>query len=802
MRNYIGLFIISLATIMYELLLTRIFSITMYYHFAFMVISIAMLGMTVGAIIVYLAPRFFEQNIIMTLAVASLFFGLSISAGFYCYCQLPNLLHAFDLNDFNRTWVYLLLTYVFTGIPFILSGIVICVALTKLLKPIAKLYAADLLGAALGCLLLILLLNWIDGASSVLFVGGLACLGGFFFVPEKKLAFINKIALMMGCALILIATVNGVFASYNAPLIRITQTPPTSHIPINEYIYEKWNSFSRILVHGNPSIPRRPMAWGLSAKWPQEKKVSELTVTIDSAADTPMTKFQGDLREIEHLQYDIVNAVHLIRSNANVLVIGVGGGRDILSALFYHQKHILGVEINNRILDALTKRFGDYTGHLDRYPQVQLVNDEARSYIARSPQHFDIIQISLIDTFAATASGAFVFTENALYTQEAWKTFIEHLNVGGILSVSRWYYNTNLPGEIYRSLALAATTLRHLGVTDPRKNIVIIASKDGGYGGRIPWNVGTLLISKQPLSEQDLKTIDTFAHDKGFQIVLSPTTAMDSNLVNIVSSNNLDELAKKFPINILPTSDDKPFFFHTLKFYDLFNPGIEKAREYYAVITLWCLLAIVITLSTCFILLPLCFKAGVKPMMDGFPLLLYFCGIGLGFMFIEISQMQRLILFLGYPVYSLSVVLFTLLLGGGIGSYSVSYRSTSRWLNRPSYRLIGMLIALIIFGWLTPDLIADYRGYPTFVRIGLSMMILMPLGFFMGMAFPIGMNLGNASFEKLLLPWFWGINGAASVCASILALVVSLTFGISMTFWVGFACYLVAFLAFLRALAY
>jgi len=599
--------------------------------------------------------------------------------------------------------------------------------------------------------------------------------------------------------LILFASLNSFLVYKNQDLIKINGML-MDPVPDNERLYERWNSFSRILVFGDKTVLHRPIAWGLSAKWPQAKKVSELIVGIDSVAHTPLTQFNGDLHTVDHLQYDVVNTVHLIRPNSSVLIVGVGGGRDVLSSLYYHQKHILGIEVNDRILETLTGPFGDYTGHLDRYPQVQLVNDEARSFIARSQKKFDIIQVSLIDTFAATASGGFVFTENSLYTLESWKIFMEHLTSRGIFSVSRWYGKKRL-GEIYRCLTLATTTLRNLGVEDPRRNIVIIASQDGGYGGRTNWNVGNLLVSKQPFSEEDLNILDAYAKEKGFQIVLSPRTVSTPSLASIVSTNNLNKLADNFPINILPPSDDSPFFFHMLKLKNFFNPKLEQVetdREYWAVLTLWFLFIVVLISSFCFILFPVLFSPDRRLTVGTLPLLIYFCSIGLGFMFIEISQMQRLIVFLGHPIYGLSVVLFTLLLGSAAGSYSVSILSSHPWLNKPVLRLGGLLIALILFGCLTSFVIVHFRNCSTFARISLSTIVLIPLGFFLGMAFPIGMNLGQIS-SKLFTPWLWGVNGAASVCASILALILSLNWGISATFWAGFAFYVVAFFCYLLA---
>src|SRR6185295_11229342 len=180
----------------------------------------------------------------------------------------------------------------------------------------------------------------------------------------------------------------------------------------------------------------------------------------------------GDPEAVSHLKYDVTNVAHYLRPNSRVVVVGTGGGRDVLSALLFNQRQVTGVEINESIIDLVNRRFGDFTGHLDRDPRVQFVNDEARSYIARSPDRYDLIQISLIDTWAATAAGAFVLSENSLYTLEAWQTFLNHLEPNGVLTFSRWYFP--LPGQVYRLTSIATAALMDLGIKQPRDHIIVV----------------------------------------------------------------------------------------------------------------------------------------------------------------------------------------------------------------------------------------------------------------------------------------------------------------------------------------
>ncbi len=797
-----------MATLMYEILLTRIFSVTMWYHFAFMAISIAMFGMTVGAIVVYLFPNFFsERNVLKQLTLSSLAFALTIIGSFIFHLFVPFIPAGVQ---WEQGLMHVAATFVVISIPFVFSGIAVCLALTKFTQNVSKLYAFDLCGAATGCVLLGALLNFVDGPSAVFFIAGFAAIGAFLFGmpksgPAEPASAADETKTRRGlaiaslvCAICLIgfAGTNAYLASEQKPILRLKWVHGyIEPIPL----FEKWNSFSRVRVAGDPNEIHRPYAWGLSEKWPEDRKVSELELMIDAGANTWLTKFDGDQSKVEHLKCDLTNMVHYIRPNARMLIVGTGGGRDVLSAIIFKQKYIEGVEINNNIIFAVNKAFGDYTGHLDRYPNVKFANDEARSYIARSKDKFDIIQISLIDTFAATAAGAFVLTEHSLYTVEAWRSFLNHLEPNGVLTISRWYFK-NRPVEMYRLVGLATAALKDQGVENPRKNMVIVAAMKGAQGGRGMDGIGTMLVSKQPFSEHDLKALGEFTKKNGFEVVLSPTESIDENFAKIAEAKDLTPLLASFPVNISPPNDDSPYFFHMLRFKDMFNAALWQngvmSHNPMAVSVLGWLTITVIFLTSLCIIVPLLWRIKTAPLKGAAPLLLYFGMIGLGFMFVEISQMQRLIVFLGHPVYGLSVVLFTLLLASGLGSFTTHRLSKTEKmtsLNSPIARFGALLIVPIIFGSITPMLIANFSGAETPIRIAIAVALLFPLGLYMGMAFPIGMMMAGGS-QKALAPWLWGINGATSVCASVLAVAIALNFGITVTFWCGAACYLLAFL--------
>jgi len=794
--TYAGLFLVALSTLMYEILLTRIFSVTVWYHLAFFAISVAMFGMTVGAIIVYLCPHFFmEERAPAQLALASLLFALAVVASFMTHLSIPLSMSISLLTVYSFA-----LTYVVIAVPFIFSGIAVCLALTRFPKQVSQLYAADLAGAALGCVLLIYTLKLTDGPTAVIAVALLGSIGAILFAASARAGKLTAAALIASLLLLTFVVGNTALVRRQSPLLRLMWVKGAYEPPP---LYEKWNSFSRIQVGGNPTQPLSPLAVSFSLGYPLTEKLPQLYLSIDACAGTVLTKFQGNLKDVEYLKYDLVNFVHYLRPDSRVLVVGVGGGRDVLSALEFGQKSVVGVEINEEILKTVNGRFGDFTGHLDRDPRVTFVNDEARSYIARQTEKFDIIQTSFIDTWAATAAGAFVLAESPLYTVEAWKIFLDHLTPNGVVTFSRWYFRER-PGEVYRLTSLAVTALMQKGVTNPREHIVIVRymPPPRPSSESLPDGVGTILVSRSPFSEKDLATIGEVARRLLFEIVLSPKVALDETFAKIASGQGLKEFASQYPLNIAAPTDDSPFFFHMLRLRnvlrrDLWQQGTVTFNMK-AVFVLASLLLTVIVLTLLCIIVPLTLTSRKAVLQGALPLFVYFAGIGFGFMLIEISQLQRLIVFLGHPTYGLAVVLFALLLSSGLGSFLTGNVTVEGARGSGAIRLLMLLGILVLFGLVTPYATRQFQGSVTRLRILLAVAILFPLGLFMGMAFPLGMKVASQKSAQLT-PWLWGINGATSVCASVLAVVIALSSGISTSFWTGFGCYIAAALAFLWA---
>jgi len=509
-------------------------------------------------------------------------------------------------------------------------------------------------------------------------------------------------------------------------------------------------------------------------------KIDQHLLDIDADAGTVITRLDGDIGKLSYLKDDVINAAYLVQPPANVAVVGVGGGRDILSALLFGAKRIRGIEINPAIFEVLTDKFADFSGHLDRQPGVSLVNAEARSYINGSSERYDLVQISLIDTWAATAAGGLTLTENRLYTVEAWDDFYRALNPGGMLSVSRWYKPDMHRGEFYRLVAIAAGALQRNGVPAAELSNHVIAVNVG--------DVVTVISRPDALTDAQWQGARSRLLAQGFKILLGPDVTYDAVTSTLLSGKADAAFFASLPENVAPSTDDNPFFFYTARLRDAFTASSSLYGNNNAAIALTRAL-VILTLFACayYIILPFVRLARRMPLSVLTPPVTYFSAIGMGFMLIEISQMQRLMVFLGHPVYSLGVVLFTILLFGGIGSATIGARPARQ--SAVIARVIALVATLVAVGILTPLVTTWARSESTDMRILISMLLLAPPAFGMGMMFPLGLNIWRRHSE--LLPFFWSANGITSMFASVLGMALSIEVGIANTYALGVCFYVV-----------
>ncbi|MGE0667271.1 MAG: hypothetical protein AB7O49_12000 [Sphingomonadales bacterium] len=773
-RLYAAIFIVAFATLAYQVLITRFFSVMFYHHLAFAAISICMFGLTHGALRVYGDPaRYAPERVDVEFARHANRFALWSVGIMLAYLSAPLALPA--------GWVRIVmgLSSLFFVIPFTHSGTCVTLLLTRAPPAGGRMYAADLAGAAAGCLGIVAVLFVIDPVSATLWIAALAAAAGWLAVRGGDARLRRLSALAALCLAGAAAVHSGLYATGQGHIGVVWAKGQMQ----NDTLFERWNTFSRIRVRALESL--KPIGWGFAHT--SDVEVRQHYMDIDADAATVITRLDGDVKRLTYLREDVINAAYLVRRPEHVAVVGVGGGRDILSALFFDARRITGIEINPAIFEVLTGKFADFSGHLDRQRGVSLVNAEARSHINQSPDRYDLIQISLIDTWAATAAGGLTLTENRLYTVEAWDDFYRALKPGGMLSVSRWYHPVTGRNEFHRLVAIAAETLGRRGVPPDQLDRHVIAVNERAIVNVItrpdPFTDAEWLAARQRLEAQ------------GFTVLLGPGLAHDRITTAILSGKADRRFYDGLPANVAPSTDDKPFFFYSTRIGDLLkaSPGTLFKRNAAIGLTML-LLAVSLAACVVYIAVPFVRLAKRFPAAEVARPVAYFSAIGVGFMLIEISQMQRLMVFLGHPVYGLAVVLFSLLLFSGLGSMTVAGGPPTR--RAMVVRMLLLLATLAVAGLLTPQVTAWAKTEPTTVRIAVSVLLLAPPAFFMGMMFPMGLGVWRGRPD--LLPFFWSANGITSVFASVLGMVLSMQLGIAATFAIGACCYLVCALALAR----
>ncbi len=770
-----GLFIITMSTLALEITNTRLLSVTTWYHLSFFAVSTAMFGMAAGAVRVYLGGSEFEGDLArIGMARAASRFAISVP-----FCTIVSLCLPIPNSMGTPTVVATALTAIVLSIPFYLSGICVAIALTRIPGPSGLVYAVDLVGAALGSATVLLLFEFSNITSAMFAVGAVAAVGaallhGFAETGRTRQQFALVIVLVAA------AWINQV-SDHGIRTIWAKGNFQKS----NSIDYEHWTIHGQVTVR--KSTPGQPSYWARSpeARFPP---VNRRPMAIDGAASTSMTQWDGRAASLDWTQYDITSLPYLLRKGGHNAVIGVGGGRDILAALWANSESVVGVEVNAAFVELLEGALRKYARIADD-PRVTLVHDEARSYMTRVHGRFDGIQMSLIDTWAATGAGAFMLSENGLYTVEAWQGFIGALAPGGMFSVSRWH-SPKFASETSRLVALAVASLLEAGIENPQQNLILVSRS----------KVATLVISNEPFTLADLRRLAEVEQDSSVRVLLAPGWAPGHELLGrIAASQSLNEIESAvagLPYDYTPPTDEKPFFFNILKPQYLLSEmnapasrGVMATGNIVASYTLVILWLITFVLVATTIIGPLV-RSGLPEMtLSDFSLAVtYFALIGAGFMFVQIPMMQRFSVYLGHPSYSLGVILFSMILATGAGSWfsdRLDIESRSIWT-----RAIPVAIALNLLVWTLAiqPVIESTVQLDLLGRVAVTATIVGLAAFPLGLCFPVGLRLvGRISTQAT--PWMWGVNGAAGVLASVTAVGISIWVGISTSLYLATAAY-------------
>jgi predicted membrane-bound spermidine synthase len=763
-KIFLGIFLLTLSVLVLELALTRLFSATMYYHFAFMAISLALFGSGASGVFIYIIQNQLDKaKTGRWLSISAMLFSLSVLFALYIIFD-----NALTFETGMENYYRLARIYAATSLAFFFAGCAVTLAIMRLAEDISRLYLFDLAGAALGCLLLIPVLNSIGAINTVIGVSVVGAISAILFSLSTKG---HRITLALS---VLLTLALAGFAIYNTSTktidIRMSKGMEETRV-----LFSKWNSFSRITVEGD-----------------MEKHIE---IKIDADAATGIVYDGPDTARHQNEKGGIHSLAYHLKPNANVAIIGPGGGFDVATALVFNARHITAVEINPIIArDVMSSEpFKTYNGGIYQHPKVQLEVDEGRSFIRRSSDRYDVLQATMVDTWAATAAGAFSLTENNLYTVEAFKDYATHLTDDGILTMTRWYFEP--PDQLLRLLSLTRAMMVDLNIKNPERHVMLVRYVSGD-SDRTP---ATFLFKKSEFTDEEVKTIEGLCSANSMVVLYTPLTQPDNVFTRMMKAADPAEVWNGFETNVHPTYDNNPFFFNSLRPSNLGRAltGVgEWQKTNLGTFVLFVLFGITTVLVLLFILVPLVLvrkRVASTNQQGRLSFLFYFACLGAGFIIVEVAMIQKFILFLGHPVYSLAVILFSLLTFSALGSY-VSGRFAQANLKSMLVKLIFALVVLVVVYILVlPPIFYGLVWLPHPARIIIAVVLMAPLALIMGMPMPIGIRL-LARHSPEIIPWAWGVNGATSVMGSVAALVIAILTGFNQALIVGAGIYLLAVL--------
>ena len=760
-----GLALTSFAALLLELALTRLFSVVLFYHFAFLAISIALLGLGAGGVFAYLWKGRLAQ--IPTRKLAS---RLCVANAVLIVVVLEIVLHvpvALDVSAQN--FARLTALYLAAAVPFFLTGLLFSVVFARETKRIPRLYGADLCGGALACLAVVPLLNWIGGPNAIL-VSGIAL--GVAAMIWAESASSRRNAGLMTLALVVLTAAN-----YSGRLIDIVYAKGMFRDPA-WVEFARWNALSRVEV---------------------DRQGQAKAIVIDADASTYI--MNADLTQWHDTGWEkaLMAAppalANVLRPHGDFAIIGPGGGVDVLRALANGSASVTGIEINPIIATTIMRgRYADYAQHLYERPDVQIHVTDGRSFLRATPQRFDVVQMTLVDTWASTAAGAFALSENNLYTVEAFREYFDHLKPDGMIAITRWEFRQ--PREALRVVAVAMEALHRLGVANPARNFIVASLGSLNQDG-----IPVVVLAKKTAftsAEEDAVAGHCERYEELDPLYL-PTAPGQNPFSELIAGNDPRAFAAAYAYNVSPVSDNAPFFFFTLKPRQVLGDtslrhGIDW-KVNLGVLILLLVLVISVAAVLIFLVLPLVLR-GAHMRHSSVPLL-YFVAVGLAYILVEIAFIQRFVLFLGHPTYALTVVIFLLMLSSGAGSLF-----SRRCLPRSEMGWIPLLLVvavLLLYIFVLPTRLAAWVGLEFEYRLLISGVLLIPLGFLMGMPFPTGLRAlaatPAADFREPAenaVEWAWAMNAAASVLGSVLAMVIAIQFGLTVTLACGAAAYVLA----------
>ncbi len=775
-----GIFFISAALLALEICLTRIFAVMIWFHFSFLALGIVMLGFAFAGIVLVLFQKIEKTR--ATAAIAGLGFALASGLGVaLMICQSMIFDHFYKLKAIHyflvlSTPVYmiplflfaLLMVVVFTS-GFTCAGVAVAVMFAGRPRDVGRLYFANLVGGGLGSLLILPLLARVGALDAILAIILIILLGTFCFIGSNLRRSGWKFAACIAFAATVIA-VMGITDS-NTPFAESLLV--RQDVTKENRLFRKWNSFSCVdfyLVDKKDPLYRESL-WGLSRTY-QGDTPELVKMIIDSWAVTAAYRMNDNTLDLPFYEYLPTNLAYNILSRPSVLVLGAGGGVDILSALHYRASSVTGVEINPSIVEAMRNELAGFSGDLYNRSDIAVHVAEGRHWLSRDRNTYDLIHLSGVDSLSGALSSAYCFSESYLYTIDAFSDYLAHLTDDGIVSLLRAAFTPRMEMEMLRLLTTASEALNRSGIKSPERHLMIVHSNVNLFA--------VLLVKKKPLTPAQMHAIDIACKNKGFSVLYSPDRRLENAFYSFFRASDKRHFYDRYPFKVTPVTEDKPFFFNFAKVSNVFRPPDMVYLLYFiGEMVLWGGTFLALILLPVFVVWPVkYFRKRKIPVRRPWVLMTYFMGIGIAFMMVENIFIQRFTIFLGQPVYSLSLVLFCMMVFAGMGSYWSGLSREKRCqrilvaCGIPALLLVTFLIAEIVFSVLL------HAGL--FTRLMASAVMLAPCCFLMGLPFPYGIRRLEIN-ETRAIPWAWALNSYASVLGAFLAVIGNINLGFTAT---------------------
>lgn len=787
---YVTMVLASMALLTLEVAFTRFFSFTVWYHLAYLTISVALLGFGSSGAIVASFPRMFERHG-HRLVVGSLVCGGLATLGSLWY--LAN--YPLEIGDLSeRPWAFsgmLASYYVATGLPFLLAGFAIVVPFSAYPASMSRLYFWDLLGAAAGCLAVPLLVEQFSIPGLIIAAAGLllAAAGTMSWRPGGRGA--AALLMLAGVAVLVASPSLG-----HALPIKVTSTKLVAGMRENLQLpdsYSRWTAINRVDAAGWVNTTKFQFWGGIGVKKGYDGPLPSVgRITYDGHNGSNIYAFHDDYQMLEH---HLLRTPYLLVDEPEVVAIGIGGGIDMVNAVKQGAKHVTGVELQPETIYLLKEHLRHFTGGLYDRPDVSLLAGEGRHFIKKSDQKYDLIQITNVDTFAAQVAGAYVLAESYLYTVDALEEYFAHLTDRGLVSVvlgDPLYPDTLLPLGT-RTAVTGYRALERSGVEQPGNHIMVVGSPNPTGDAMCQ----VVMMKKQPLLPAEIETVTTFAAENGFEVLYAPAEPWrDATGLGVLLGN--DEAARREALaeswfRVDAVYDNDPFFYNVGRWSHFLSdksmaflfPGSYVGQLVLALMVVQSLI-----LGSALIVTPLLLGAReALEVRHAGSYLAYFLALGIGFMFIEISFIQYFVLFLGSPTYALSITIFSLLLFTSLGSV-LSQRfvgQPDRAVSRGVWILAG-LVFLYAIG--LEQVFSGFLHLDFAWRCVIAVVVQIPLGLTLGIFMPLGITIVSRDHPQLV-PWTWGINGVGSVLGTTLAVILAMAWGFKFVAAVAAALYLV-----------